>query len=236
MDSLPNANKSMATEITMARLRLRLDRSLPAGEAPALHCFFSSAIEEALHRQNQGPKEELVYQYPRIQFKTIERWAYLLGINEGIGLLEKVWSEVQSVGFRSSEILVVESQFTTETETIVVTPEPIEYRFATPWLALNLKNFQEYTRSTSRGFRIDKLNRTLIGNVLGMCKSLGIRLSDHIQADCSKLSSFKTMVNGQATIGFVGQYRINLDLPDFLGLGKSTPRGFGTIMRVGRNK
>ena len=34
-------------------------------------------------------------------------------------------------------------------------------------------------------------------------------------------------------IGFVGEFKVNFDIPDYLGLGKSVSKGFGTIKKVG---
>jgi hypothetical protein len=33
--------------------------------------------------------------------------------------------------------------------------------------------------------------------------------------------------------GFKGTFAVNFELPDYIGLGKSVSRGFGTIKRVG---
>ncbi|MEZ6118471.1 MAG: CRISPR-associated endonuclease Cas6 [Pirellulaceae bacterium] len=86
-------------------------------------------------------------------------------------------------------------------------------------------------RQSKSGLSPRKLNRTLVGNCLGMCKSLGVPLSGHISADCTGLSSIRTNQNRQSMIGFVGTFEINLKLPDLIGLGKSVSRGFGTVER-----
>jgi len=31
-------------------------------------------------------------------------------------------------------------------------------------------------------------------------------------------------------IGFLGKFQVNFNIPDYLGLGKSVSRGFGTII------
>ena len=63
-----------------------------------------------------------------------------------------------------------------------------------------------------------------------MTKSLGIRIADRISADCRGLTSIKTTVNGNGMIGFIGKFSINLELPEYIGLGKSVWRGFGTTI------
>ncbi len=178
---------------------------------------------------NHAAGDVLVYQYPRVQFKVLDRVAYMVGIGEGSDLLSRLWLDIDQAKIGSEELRVLESQFETNPVNIEVTETPRVYQFATPWLALNQNNFREYMQSKSPSFRREKLNRTLVGNCLGMCKSLGIRLSDRIAADCSELSSFKTSLKGQSMVGFVGNFSVNLSLPGQIGLGKSVSRGFGTI-------
>ncbi|TWU02794.1 hypothetical protein Pla52n_38530 [Stieleria varia] len=180
---------------------------------------------------NHGPNDQLVYQYPRVQFKVLDRHAYLVGIAEGSELLQRLWMGFDSTTLGNEELPVIDSQFSTNQHSFLLSDDPIRYRFATPWLALNQTNFREYTQSRSQSFRLEKLNKTLVGNCLGMCKSLGIRFSGRISADCTDLSSIKTTLKGQGMIGFVGTFLLNVALPDLIGLGKSVSRGFGSIER-----
>ena len=220
--------------VQLARLRLRLERPLRSGEAPALRGFFGRQFEDQVLMHNHGPNDELVYQYPKIQFKVIDTIAYMIGINEGAELLSNLWLGIDRTKIGDQELNVLDAHFDWNTENITLSPHMIEYRFVNPWLALNQKNFQEYTDSQSQAVRIDKLNRTLVGNTLSLCKSLGIFLTERLQADCTQLTSFKTKLKGQSMIGFIGMFRINMELPDLLGLGKSVSRGFGTLIRTTR--
>jgi len=43
------------------------------------------------------------------------------------------------------------------------------------------------------------------------------------------LTSIKTSLKGKGMIGFVGKFSVNLRIPDYIGLGKSVSRGFGTV-------
>ena len=223
---------NVLTYTTLTKLRMQLARPLRTGEAPALRGFFGRQFEAEVLLHNHGSNDQLIYQYPRVQFKVLDRHAYVIGLNEGGELLQQLWLDIDQTRIGNEELQVLQSDLQTETTSIEVTPAPIRYRFVTPWLALNQKNFQEYTSSRSQSFRREKLNRTLVGNCLGMCKSLGIRIADRITADCSGLHSIKTTLKGQGMIGFVGTFTLNLHLPNHLGLGKSVSRGFGTIERM----
>ncbi|MCA9199065.1 MAG: hypothetical protein KDA87_16070 [Planctomycetales bacterium] len=217
--------------ISFTTVRLQLEQKLRSAETPLLRDFLGQEFEDQVLACNHGPKDEIAFQYPRVQFKVIDRFAYVIGIAQGSESLQQAWRTLDPHQVGTDRIVVLQSDLETTCESIEATATPIKYRFVTPWLALNQKNFQEYTGSRSQAFRREKLNRTVVGNCLGMCKSLGIALAGHIRADCSGLSSIRTNQNRQSMIGFVGTFEINLNLPGLIGLGRSASRGFGTVER-----
>lgn len=215
--------------IEIFECRLRLARKVKTHESPRLQDFFGRKFEDEVVRHIYDADRRPMFEYPRIQFKVIESTAVLLGLAEGAELLERLCPQMDEADLGGGQITVLETQYERRAEEITDCPEPIEYRFLTPWLALNDKNFRSYTGSRNTGFRKDELSRILAGNCLGMVKSLDIKLGGRIDADCRQLSSVKTIVKGKGMIGFVGKFQVKLRLPEYLGLGKSAPRGFGTV-------
>ena len=225
---------TQTSTINIATLRLRLAEPLRAGQAPALRGFFGNQFEDELFMHNHEPDGKPIYQYPRVQYKILRGHAYLIGINEGSELLQKLWLDIDQTKIGNETLEVLESTLETETTSIEHSHEPIEYQFKTPWIALNQKNFAEYTKTRNQKLRREKLESTVVGNTLGMCKSLDLPRftpDQYITADCTRLTSIKTTLKGKGMIGFIGKFTINLHLPNHLGLGKSVSRGFGTIER-----
>lgn len=221
----------MPATVQLSQCQLRLARVSQSFQTPQLRVFFGREFEEEIYMRSHNADGTVIYQYPRVQFKVVDREALLLGFNEGSELLQELWPKMDQSRLGDDEMPVLESRFETSSHEFNVTAEPIEYTFATPWLALNQKNFREYVGSRNQRFRKDELSRILAGNCLGMAKSLGIRFADRISADCRGLTSIKTTLKGSGMIGFVGKFLLNLELPEFIGLGKSVSRGFGTIER-----
>ena len=172
-------------QISLSKCRLRLARPLRTGEAAAIRGFFGRKFEDEVFMHNHNPDGSVIYQYPRVQFKVLEQTATLIGINEGSELLQRLWLDIDHTRLGDEQLEVLESQFETRNEPLDVTAEPIEYRFVTPWLALNQENFHEYTSTRNAHRRKDELSRILVGNCLGLAKSLGIRFTDRITADCA---------------------------------------------------
>jgi hypothetical protein len=208
---------------------LRLARKIKAHETPQLRGFFGRKFEDKVLMHSHRPDGEPIYQYPRVQFKVLDSTAVLMGINEGSELLQRLWLDIDQTKLGNEQLDVLEAQFETRDEEIGVTVEPFEYRFVTLWLALNQKNYRSYIGSHNQRFRKDELARILVGNCLGLAKSLGIRFHDHVAADCRGLTSIKTALEGHGMIGFVGKFWVNVALPEYIGLGKSVSRGFGTV-------
>jgi len=209
--------------------RLRLSRELQIHEAPRLGRFFGRKFEDQVLKHNRGTDGDLLYPYPTIQFKVIQSTAVLLGIGAGAEWLKRLWAEVDPTTLRDERFDILGADFETGDEQVASTEQEVTYRFHTPWLALNEKNFRSYTGSRNTAFRKDELSRILVGNCLGMAKTLGIRFRDHIHADGRQLASIKTTLNGKGMIGFIGRFRMNARLPELIGLGKSAARGFGAI-------
>lgn len=215
--------------IEISECRLHLSRRIKTHESPRLRDFFGNAFEDEVVKHSYDTDGRPLFEYPRVQFKVVDTTAVLLGIAEGAELLQRLWPEMDETELGGKQLSVRETYFETRQDEITACAEPVEYRFVTPWLALNERNFRSYTGSRNTAFRKDELSRILIGNCLGLSKSLGIKFSERIDAESRQLTSIKTSVKGKGMIAFVGKFKVNLKLPELLGLGKSVSRGFGAV-------
>jgi len=215
--------------VPISYCRLDLSGRPPSGYAPRLREFFGKAFDDELRAELYDADGRPLYEYPRIQFKVIESTAVLMGIAEGADILRRHWPEIDVSKLGNEQFRVGDVEFETRDAEIASYAEPVEYRFVTAWLALNQRNFRAYVDSFSTRFRKDELSRILVGNCLGLAKSLGIRFPDRVDADGRQLTSIKLTIDGQGMIGFVGKFKVNLKLPEHLGLGKSVWRGFGAV-------
>jgi hypothetical protein len=231
-DLAMNSTPTAAPTLSLSKVSLRMENRLGAGETPAIRRYFGQEFEDQVLIYNRGPNDDLLYQYPRVQFKVIDDNAVLVGVKEGSELLQQVWRDYDRTCLGGDGLRVVEARIESHEEPLMSTDEPLEYRFVTPWIALNQKNFGEYTSKRNPHHRKQELSRILTGNCLGLAKSLGIRFSDRVTADCSRLTSIKASPQGSGMIGFVGRFTVNVTLPDDMGLGKSVARGFGTVQKI----
>jgi hypothetical protein len=55
---------------------------------------------------------------------------------------------------------------------------------------------------------------------------------EEIKLGIGRLRRRKCELKGTSFIGFLGEFMVNFAIPDYMGLGKSVSRGFGTVKRV----
>ncbi len=106
------------------------------------------------------------------------------------------------------------------------------YRFKTLWMALNQENYPEYMAMNGED-RKAFLNRILTGNILSFFKGIGLYLKPEERILLTARTQEKTTkFKDRSMLAFHGEFTTNVLLPDFIGLGKSVSRGFGTIQKI----
>lgn len=88
--------------------------------------------------------------------------------------------QIHMLRLNEKEYEVFEKSIKIEEVNLGIVETYIQYRFLTPWYALNQENYKKYLKIGSQGKRISLLKRVLIGNLLSLCKSLGEFVTDEI--------------------------------------------------------
>ena len=184
------------------------------------------------HQHKEDGKVD--YRYPLVQYKIYEKKGYLVGLGDGAKLVTTLDLVSERLALEGVTYNVVSKEIEIRQVPFQIATEISTYCFLTPWLALNEENYDRYQRAAA-GERRDMLRRILIGNILSMSKGLGYVVTEEIKV--SKLDVYPVrkpvFLKGVPMIGFKGSFAVNFELPDYIGLGKSVSRGFGTIKRVG---
>jgi len=186
------------------------------GEYPILHH----------HLKNN----EFLYTYPRVQYKVINGAAFILGIEEGARILKEISDTLNEIVL-GKNTYKIRQKVIYEQEFDVKPGKKTKYRFITPWIALNSNNYQLYKKLDDWKHKKKLLNKILMGNILSMCKGLGIIVNKKLYAH-SLLDSQKIEYKGLNFLGFTGEFKVNFKIPDFFGIGKGVSQGFGTVKEV----
>ena len=74
------------------------------------------------------------------------------------------------------------------------------------------------------------LQRILIGNIISMSKGFNYTVEEKIKCWLNLQSTYVN-IKGLKHVGFVGEFKVNFNIPDYFGLGKNVSKGFGTIKK-----
>lgn len=204
---------------------LRLDRKY----SEKLRGYIGNKYKEnnILHNHDNN---KFIYRYPLVQYKVIDKTPIILGINEGADI-------AANIGIKENEFVFDNAKYDSFEKTIKkfegefgVTDDYVEYEFVTPWIALNQKNIDSY----NSGSNIEKeeiLRKILIGNIISVSKGLDYTVEEKL-VSWMNLKECDVMLKGIKHAGFIGRFKVNFNIPDHFGLGKSVSRGFGAIRRL----
>ena len=100
------------------------------------------------------------------------------------------------------------------------------------WLPLNQENYRRYEALDSIVERYAFLERLLTGNILSFAKNMGVYLDKQVEckitsADEPRIVNYK----GVKMMSFDVEFKSNVSLPDYIGLGKGVSLGFGMVVR-----
>jgi hypothetical protein len=227
----------MNGKMNLCILKLKFDRPLDRRvETKDLRGAVSNLYpeERLLHQHLEDGKID--YHYPLVQYKIIDSECLLVGFKDGAKLLANLDLATKTLflGWENYTILTTELEFH---HISIKTTEAVQsYSFLTPWLALNEKNYEKYQMLGSWGKKKELLEKILIGNIISMSKSLGYTVPAPIEANIHHLKEVKTSLKGTPMLGFLGNFSVNFEIPDYWGIGKSVSRGFGTLIRMKSEK
>jgi hypothetical protein len=206
--------------------KIKTDKSLKKSQIPHLRGYFLNKYEcEELHNHSGNGFK---YTYPKVQYKIFGGNAHLVGIDEGIFVLSRIALKTRELELNHETYKIIDGYITLKKSDFGVSDEFKDYKFISPWLALNEKNYNEYKKLDENGKK-EKLENILIGNIIAMSKYLNYTVDKKIEVNFYDYEELKVKYKGNSFIGFYGKFSVNFNIPDLLGIGRKVSKGFGTL-------
>ena len=199
-------------------------------DIPKIRGYLAGRFPQYLELHNHIGENKFNYGYPVIQYKSIGGVPNIIAINEASKILIDIFYDVKEIDMKDKIMSILEKGYVLKTKEIGTAEGMVEYKFLTPWLALNQDNYERFANS-GIDERTDILKKILTGNILSMAKGLGYWVEEPIEV-LIKLNPVKIYYNNRKMIGFKGGFMTNFMIPNHLVLGKSVARGFGTVKKV----
>ena len=179
------------------------------------------------HDRNTGKS---LYRYPAIQFKLDDHLVIYAFKDEAIDILKEVFLTSEELTIEDFTIMVYEKQIQVKKIQWGEDGNHYVYKFTSPWLALNQRNYQVYQILEHPEAKQEKLKGILINNILSFCKFAGFTVTETLNIKAN-FDEVEANLKGFMHLAFKGEFMVNFLLPDYLGLGKSSSRGYGNIIR-----
>lgn len=179
---------------------------------------------------NHDTDGKTIYRYPKIQYKVINGSPMIIGIEDGAQLIIERFLGISHLEIDGLTIPTEHKNMKSRDVTIGVESALYTYDFLTPWLALNSKNYQKFQRVDAKEQK-SMLESIIIRNMQSFFSSIRYFEKQRMMVSLD-LQEISVNFKNESMTGFKGKFTTNVQLPNYIGLGKSVSRGFGTILRL----
>jgi len=217
---------------TIKTLILRFDNILEKYEIS----LFRGAVIASLENKNiffhNHDGNQFRYSYPLIQYKRLHKKATIVCIGEGTEAIGEFFLSGNfsfRIGDREVEMIISDVQ--AERTIVQCCDDSFEYRIR-DWLPLNSQNYEAYYVADGIISKIRILEKVLNGNILSILKGLDIHIDTQMDTKIIKLSEPRIVSHkGVKLMCFDIEFKSNISLPDYIGVGKNASVGYGMLTR-----
>ena len=207
-------------------LKLMTDKEYRLRDLEKLRGFLIQKYEEntIFHNHISGNFD---YSYPKLQYKLIKRNLAVMAIEEVCDLNSKMFEEIEYIDIFGDMFFDIKKELVIKNEEIIYSKDKMfDYKFVSPYLPLNQKNFRKFLDGEY------DLNKAITNNILEVLKGLGIWLEPEQKIYVSQdLKIDKRNLKDVSMISFDGKFSTNIKFPDYFSIGKRKSIGYGTFVK-----
>ena len=208
--------------------------------SPAYVPKFRGAVIASLNQNNilfhNHDKDGVVYRYPRIQYKRIHKKAAIVCVKEGVQAIHELLASDNftfQIAGKPMEMRI--ESVTTVEHALDFCSSPKSYHLHN-WLPLNSENYKEFQTIEGLADRITFLEEKLVGNLLSFFKEMKFDAEKQIVLKITDITAQRlARYKGVKLMAFDIDFKVNLSLPQYVGIGKSASIGFGILTRKKNN-
>lgn len=177
--------------------------------------------------------EKLRFGYPLIQYKRIRRKAAIVCVGEGTEAIGQFFASCCFDVRIGKRLVTLEVESMQANQTLVqVWQDMFDYRIR-EWLPLNEENYKKYKETKDLMEQVALLQPILTGNLRSFAKGMEMdyELRQKIECTITSLGDpyLVTHYNGVVMTAFNADFKTNISLPNYIGLGKGVSIGRGTV-------
>lgn len=211
-------------------LVIKFQNNLNYSEIPLFRGAIIGSItdKDILFHNHEG--DGYRYKYPLIQYKRIKGNAALVCVSKGVDTITKLFEDSDftfKIGQESRKFDL--DYMHPNTCNLQLWDDEFRYNLRR-WIPLNSKNYDIYMSFESLVEKISFLERILKGNILSFCKSMNYYLKEELKCSIVNIdSTYSSRAKNIKQLCFDIEFKTNIYLPDYIGLGKHVSIGYGVI-------
>lgn len=198
---------------------------------------FRGAVIASLKEKNilyhNHIEDRFRYAYPLIQYKRIHQKAAIVCIGDGVKAIHELFASdnfLFKIGEKETE-MEMDNVKVYDNEISIF--DTIQYYRIRNWLPLNSENYAKFQNADSLVERIQILERILAGNMLSFLKGIDIHLEEQMELHITSILDQRPAIYKRVKLmSFDIEFKTNLYLPQYIGIGKNASVGFGTLTKV----
>lgn len=209
-------------------LKLKRNEKHTLRDLEKLRGFLGEKYKENVLFHNHLQGGMFNYSYPKLQYKLIKNTLSIFAVGESVEINEKLFEELEYINIDGDLIFDIEKEITIMDEKVEYVRDGVfEYRFTSPYLPLNEKNYRRYLEGEYT------MEQAVINNLLEVLKGIGIMLEkdEKIYAETNFDSKPRTLKDIKM-MAFDGTFKTNIKMPDYFSIGKRKSIGYGTFVRT----
>lgn len=177
--------------------------------------------------------EDFRYKYPLVQYKRKDGKALVVCIGNGIGLLGQYFLQNNlTLSLKTRDIRLEVESLVPVNNNVELYPNKREEYLLNNWLPFNQDNYQKYNRIEGLVDKYKFLENILIGNILSFSKDMGVFFEGKVECQITNIDSpCQTIYKKTKMLSFNVQFTVNVNLPDYIGIGKGVSLGYGILQR-----
>jgi hypothetical protein len=238
---LPCQLKNITNNQHMSKIRclhIKFSENIQAYDIPK----FRAAVIEKTKREsdlfhNHVDETKFIYRYPLIQYKVCNRKASLLCLNEATEDIHYLLRQ-RNFDFRigSKTINYEIDDVRLKYERIQTWEEDFRYNML-HWMALNQENYEAFKQKESIVERVSFLEDILMAHLRIFMEGVGATETVPLRASILEIKEEKHIEYKKVFhLCFTVNFKTNLSIPNYAGLGKGVSIGFGIVKKLGDNR
>ena len=214
-------------DIKTTVLRLSTDKPVRKTPYQVKGVFIKKHASEPITPMLDGTYRKK-FSYPRVQVKILNEQIHIIGINEGVEPVLSIPDKIKELDFGNITFTINDFEEEAFEQQFVLSGTAVKYSFLTSWAALNHVTGNKY-RSTPFKKKKSYLNKLLGINLIFLAKEMGVPIEKGIYTKVEIPNLHPKSIDDNKWKSFKGNFKTNIILPNYIGLGNGITRGYGTI-------